>query len=88
MKSLRQVAAALRHLFQVLQRSPSNFTSSATAGRYSVDIFLLDNTYAMRRHIFRRQRIDIVVVQPQQFIGVERARELAHRTEEQRSLRG
>ncbi len=29
----------------------------------------------MRRHIFR-QRIDIVMVQPQQFIGAERAADL------------
>ncbi|CCK07946.1 conserved hypothetical protein [Cronobacter sakazakii 696] len=75
-----KIAAGLRHFFKGFAALTQQFHQLrqlwAVAG---IDIFLLDMPLQMRRHIFRRQRINIVVVQPQQFIGIERARRFTDR---------
>ncbi|CCJ99025.1 conserved hypothetical protein [Cronobacter malonaticus 507] len=75
-----EIAAGLRHLFKGFAALAQQFHQlrqlRAVAG---IDIFLLDMPLQVRRHILRCQRINVVVVQPQQFIGVERARRFADR---------
>ena len=75
-----EVAAALSNLFQRFATLAQQFHQLGQLWAITgIDIFLLDVPLQMRRHVFRRQRIDVVMVQPQQFVGVERTRGFADR---------
>ncbi len=52
--------------FSVLQRSPSSFTRSPAAGRYGYRYFPAQCATVSDSNILRRQRVNVVMVQPQQ----------------------
>ena len=76
-----EVTAALRHLFQRFAALTQQFNQlRQLRADASIDIFLLNVPLQMRCHIFRCQRINVVMVKPLQFFGVERTGRLTHRT--------